>query len=947
MKIVSQSAGRFISRRIILVFALLPAAAGSVRAATNDLTSILQQALFEEEANRNLDAAIQAYQTLVNQFDKDRQVAATAVFRLGECYRKLGRTNDAVAQYQRILSEFSDQDTLATLSRQDLAGMGAAPAGGPPGGGPAGVALTAAGRAQQRDLIEQEIKIAEQKLNATQAQANAALVPTSEVLDRQRDLLELKRQLVAVTEAAPSAESQPVAVVTDDEDQEIRRIQEMIKNSPDLINGLVRSGANNENSLTPLGQAAAAGQVRVAEFLLDHGADVEKFSSQSGNISPLSPLMLAADAGHNTLVQLLLGRGAHVNAANPGGWTALHLAVLQGFTTVTETLLASNANPNTGCFRYGFAGAPGLTTGVTPLQLAANEGNPALVRLFLAKGANINATNSLGRTALSIVADNATTVQTLLAAGADPSVADVAGYTPLHYAARDGATEASKDLLAHGAPVNARDAHGATPLCVAAANSHPDVVAVLLQYHADPGLPGEVTGSAVVFDNRQWEPALPIAYAISREDEETLKLLLDHGADPEARAVTGQPRPLSEAVSRADARAVESLLQHKANPNWVALDEQPPLMAATWFGLTNVVRELLDHGAAPNVTLPRGSAGYNGDTPLHWAVERNHPGVAELLLEHGADPNIQNAAGRTPLDLADAGNAPGAPGGAPLSYQWQSLPSASEPPHIIGRRPRFGGEIPGAVEPAGPDVARLLRQHGALADLPKADAIEVRRAGGPSDVVFRENTNGWNHFTLFAAIYRFYTVDHTSYSGGSSWSQSASSFMPYPDLARITIVRHAPGTTNEARISVDLSNGTNGIDCSKDVPLEFGDAVEIPERLHPMGQAPIGLSPEENTALSRCLEGAAELVTSGHKLELRVWSNLSLIGNVLDSPQAQNALLSSADLSRVKVTRRDPKTGQPLVWWLDCSQLRKNRGNTGVPDFYVRNGDIIEVFDKS
>src|SRR5262249_37519935 len=69
---------------------LLPGAV-PLFAATNDLTSALQKGLFEEEANRNLDAAIAAYQTLATQFDKDRQVAATAIFRLGECYRKLGR----------------------------------------------------------------------------------------------------------------------------------------------------------------------------------------------------------------------------------------------------------------------------------------------------------------------------------------------------------------------------------------------------------------------------------------------------------------------------------------------------------------------------------------------------------------------------------------------------------------------------------------------------------------------------------------------------------------------------------------------------------------------------------------------------------------------------------------------------------------------------------------
>ncbi len=95
-----------------------------LRAQTNDLSAALRQGLFEEEANRNLDAAISNYQSLTAQFDQDRQIAATAVFRLGECYRKLGQTNEAVIQYERIVREFGDQQTLATLSRQNLTGMG-------------------------------------------------------------------------------------------------------------------------------------------------------------------------------------------------------------------------------------------------------------------------------------------------------------------------------------------------------------------------------------------------------------------------------------------------------------------------------------------------------------------------------------------------------------------------------------------------------------------------------------------------------------------------------------------------------------------------------------------------------------------------------------------------------------------------------------------------------
>src|ERR1039458_6259265 len=145
----------------LLITGILLSAATFVSAATNDLTTAIQRGLFEEEANQNLGAAIQAYQAVASQFDKDRKLAATAIFRLGECYRKQGNTNDAATQYQRILREFSDQPTLVTLSRQNLAGMASAP--------PAPAATT-----------------------ASETTANAAATAEAEALGLEAQLAELK-----------------------------------------------------------------------------------------------------------------------------------------------------------------------------------------------------------------------------------------------------------------------------------------------------------------------------------------------------------------------------------------------------------------------------------------------------------------------------------------------------------------------------------------------------------------------------------------------------------------------------------------------------------------------------------------------------------------------------------------------------------------------------------
>ena len=149
-----------------MISGILLGAVTFISAATNDLTTALQRGLFEEEANQNLGAAIQAYQAVASQFDKDRKLAATAIFRLGECYRKQGNTNDAATQYERILRDFSDQPTLVTLSRQNLAALGSAPAA------PAAPVLSDAARQEQKRLLEEEIKLVQKQLE-TQQEASA------------------------------------------------------------------------------------------------------------------------------------------------------------------------------------------------------------------------------------------------------------------------------------------------------------------------------------------------------------------------------------------------------------------------------------------------------------------------------------------------------------------------------------------------------------------------------------------------------------------------------------------------------------------------------------------------------------------------------------------------------------------------------------------------------
>jgi ankyrin repeat protein len=156
-------------------------------------------------------------------------------------------------------------------------------------------------------------------------------------------------------------------------------------------------------------------------------------------------------AGHGELVEHLIQRGAAVNTSDDEARCAC----------------LSLAPPEA---RSPHARARSRLQGWTPLMSAASTGSMRVVNLLLGVGAEVNATNSGGRSAVFYAASkgHAPVLQLLLDAGADVSVRDSVGATPLHRAAGAGKDAAIRQLLAAGASLEAVDAQGATPVLVAA-----------------------------------------------------------------------------------------------------------------------------------------------------------------------------------------------------------------------------------------------------------------------------------------------------------------------------------------------------------------------------------------------------------------------------------------------------------------------------------------------
>jgi uncharacterized protein len=93
---------------------------------------------------------------------------------------------------------------------------------------------------------------------------------------------------------------------------------------------------------TPLHLACFFGHPAIAEYLLNHGADV---SARSKNAMQNTPLHAAAAAGRSLeVVRVLIQHGADVNARQHGGWTALHAASQSGNVEMARLLIASGAD---------------------------------------------------------------------------------------------------------------------------------------------------------------------------------------------------------------------------------------------------------------------------------------------------------------------------------------------------------------------------------------------------------------------------------------------------------------------------------------------------------------------------------------------------------------------------------------------------------------------------
>jgi len=134
-------------------------------------------------------------------------------------------------------------------------------------------------------------------------------------------------------------------------------------------------GENVDIKWKPLHYAANGGHSEIVEWLLQHGADVNKEREDDD----CTPLYLSASKGNLEIMKLLIKKGADINKTNKYGWTPLNSAAENGHLEVVKLLIENGADIHKSS-KYGW----------TPFYSAANNGHFGVVKLLIDNNAKID-----------------------------------------------------------------------------------------------------------------------------------------------------------------------------------------------------------------------------------------------------------------------------------------------------------------------------------------------------------------------------------------------------------------------------------------------------------------------------------------------------------------------------------------------------------------------------
>ena len=326
-------------------------------------------------------------------------------------------------------------------------------------------------------------------------------------------------------------------------------------------------------------------------------------------------LYLACAHDSRDSIKQLVAKGGKPDSTAPNGWTAVHVAAINGRDAVLQLLhdLGKDLSP--------------LCPDGTPLDFARIHKRDSTVQLLTRLGAKKGATLSVHLSARH--GDIEALDGWVKRNRANVHFRKKNRATPLHWAAETDQAEAAELLLNHGADKTARTDGGWTPLHSAAAKGSTNVIMLLLKRRA-----------AV---NAISQSGTPLDFAKGYRQPEAAALLQSK------RGRAGHEVSIHMAASKGDAIAVQAFIRRGIKVNTPGpLHKSTPLHWAAGAGKVNTMETLISLGADVD------SLSNSDATPLHQAVLRNRPEAVKLLIRSNADLNSKNKSGNTPLDYATA-----------------------------------------------------------------------------------------------------------------------------------------------------------------------------------------------------------------------------------------------------------------------------------------------------
>lgn len=257
---------------------------------------------------------------------------------------------------------------------------------------------------------------------------------------------------------------------------------------------------------TPLLKAIKMGNNTIVELLVTRGADLNLADNEG-----ITPLMAAASKNDVAISKLLLSRRVKVNEQSKEGKTALFYFAANGNKEMLVALMDKGANVNVVD-----------STGDSPLHLAALSGKVSAFLLILSKMSPENEKDPMTPFLLAAYMGNKKQVTEFLATGEEANTVNAFGETPLFWAVRGGHAPVAEVLVANGGDAKSMGGH----IYFLMRNKKYDLVKQLILGGADVNNAGAYNYT-------------PLMEAVNGNQVELIQLMLDKGANPNARDVEG------------------------------------------------------------------------------------------------------------------------------------------------------------------------------------------------------------------------------------------------------------------------------------------------------------------------------------------------------------------------------------------------------------------------